>query len=215
MIVCWSAKGGSGTTVVAAALALTLAERTGGGVTMVDAAGDVPAVLGAAEPGGLGLGDWLADPDAPADAVANLVVPCTDRIGVVPRGTVEPRTAGADAARLAGFADALQDRSVVVDAGSGASAFLDLVAVARTSLLVARPCYLSLRRAVALGGRCDGIVLLSEPGRALGRRDVESVLGAPVVAEVPVEPSLARAVDAGLLATRIPRSLSSVLGRVA
>lgn len=215
MIVCWSAKGGSGTTVVAAALAVTLAGRSDGGVTLVDAAGDVPAVLGAAEPVGLGLGDWLASADAPAEAVANLVVPCADGIGVVPRGTVEPRASGAGAARLSELAAALEDRTVVVDAGSGASAYLDLVAVSRTSLLVVRPCYLALRRAVALGGRADGVVLLSEPGRALGRHDVESVLGAPVVAEVPVEPSLARAVDAGLLATRIPRSLSSVLGRVA
>lgn len=215
MIVCWSAKGGSGTTVVAGALALTLAARTADDVTLVDAAGDIPAVLGAAEPSGLGLGDWLANPDAPAEAVANLVVPCADRIGVVPRGTIEPRATGAGSARLAELATALRDRTVVVDAGSGASVFLDLIAVARTSLLVVRPCYLALRRAVALGGRADGIILLSEPGRALGRRDVESVLGAPVVAEVPVEPSLARAVDAGLLATRIPRSLSSVLGRVA
>lgn len=215
MIVCWSAKGGSGTTVVAAALAVTLAGRTDRGVTLVDAVGDVPAVLGAAEPGGLGLGDWLANADAPAEAVANLVVPCADGIGVVPRGTVDPRASGAGTARLAAFAAALDGRSTVVDAGSGASAYLDLVAVARTSLLVVRPCYLALRRAVALGGRTDGVVLVSEPGRALGRHDVESVLGAPVVAEVPVEPSLARAVDAGLLATRIPRSLSSVLGRVA
>jgi MinD-like ATPase involved in chromosome partitioning or flagellar assembly len=215
MIVCWSAKGGSGTTVVAAALAITLAERSDAGVTMVDAAGDVPAALGAAEPGGLGLGDWLADDAAPPESVANLVVACTGRIGVVPRGTVDPLTVPAPPGRLAALATALQDRTVVVDAGSGAAAHLGLVSVARTSLLVVRPCYLALRRAVALGGRADGVVLLVEPGRALGRRDVESVLGAPVVAEVPVEPSLARAVDAGLLATRIPRSMSSVLGRVA
>lgn len=215
MIACWSAKGGSGTTVVAAALAAALAERSDEGATIVDTAGDVPAALGSPEPVGLGIGDWLADDGALPESVANLVVPCTERIGVVPRGTVEPRTSGAAADRLASLASALHDRTVVVDAGSGASAYLDLVAAARTSLLVVRPCYLALRRAVALGGRADGVILLTEPGRALGRRDVESVLGAPVVAEVPVEPSLARAVDAGLLATRIPRSLSSVLGRVA
>ena len=44
---------------------------------------------------------------------------------------------------------------------------------------------------------------------------VEDYLGAPVVAEVGVEPAVARAVDAGLLATRLPRSLERALGRAA
>jgi len=215
VIACWSAKGGSGTTVVAVALAVALAERSEGGATIIDAAGDVPAAIGTTEPSGLGLGDWLVDADAPPEAITNLIVPCADRIGIVPRGTIDPRTSCASPDRLAELAGALHDRTVVIDAGSGASAYLDLVSVARTSLLVVRPCYLALRRAVALGGRADGIVLLTEPGRALGRRDVESVIGAPVVADIPVEPSLARAIDAGLLATRLPRSLSSALGRVA
>jgi hypothetical protein len=36
-------------------------------------------------------------------------------------------------------------------------------------------------------------------------------LGAPVVAEVPVDPAVSRAVDAGLLACRIPASLVDAL----
>ena len=60
--VCWSPKGGSGTTVVAASLALVLAQREGGAL-LVDLAGDVPAALGMPEPSGQGAVDWLAAPD--------------------------------------------------------------------------------------------------------------------------------------------------------
>jgi hypothetical protein len=59
--------------------------------------------------------------------------------------------------------------------------------------------------------RPTGIVLVTEPGRALGARDVERAIGAPVVAEVPYDPAVARAVDAGLLATRLPGSIARPL----
>jgi hypothetical protein len=79
------------------------------------------------------------------------------------------------------------------------------------SLLVLRPCYLALRRAVAAPFRPSGVVLVREPGRALTRRDVEAVLGVPVRAEVDVDPAIARAVDAGLLTARLPRGLERAL----
>ena len=60
VVSCWSAKGGSGTTVVAVSLALVLAARGGSGVLLVDLAGDAPAVLGLADPGGPGLAAWAA-----------------------------------------------------------------------------------------------------------------------------------------------------------
>jgi hypothetical protein len=44
---------------------------------------------------------------------------------------------------------------------------------------------------------------------------VEDCVGAPVVAEVSVDPQVARAVDAGLLATRLPRGLARELDRAA
>ncbi len=46
LITCWSAKSGCGATTVAATLALSLAESTGGAVTVVDVAGDLPVALG-------------------------------------------------------------------------------------------------------------------------------------------------------------------------
>ena len=102
----------------------------------------------------------------------------------------------------------------VVDAGIGAP-HEALRSVATHSLLVTRPCFLALRRAVAMAVRPTGVVLVSEAGRALTARDIEHALGVPVVAEVPVDPAIARAVDAGLLAARVPRTLQLPLRRVA
>src|SRR5438105_1478067 len=86
-----------------------------------------------------------------------------------------------------------------------------LAASATVSLLVIRPCYLALRRALDAPLRPSGVVLVSEEGRSLGRADVEDVLGVPVRAEIRVDPAVARAVDAALLAGRLPRGLERAL----
>ena len=70
-----------------------------------------------------------------------------------------------------------------------------------------RACYLSMRRAVASPTRPDGIILVTEPGRSLRATDVARVVGVPVVATVDHDPAIARAIDAGLLAARIPAAL--------
>ena len=107
-------------------------------------------------------------------------------------------------------------RTVVADCGVGpVGAARSVAAAASISLLVVRPCYVALRRALAAPLRPSGVILVSEPGRALGAVDVEDVLDVPVRAEVAVEPSVARAVDAGLLTTRLPRSLERALRRAA
>jgi len=206
---CWSAKGGSGTTVVAAALALELAER-GADVLLVDLAGDLPAVL-AVETAGGGVTDWLAAPDElPADALGRLEVRVAGGVALLPLGS-------SGAAPVPGRASLLRellvaaDRTVVVDLGTldpapGALA-AGLLDRADTAVLVTRACYLALRR-VALGRlRVDDVVLVEEDGRALQVRDVEEVVGAPVRVRIPVDPGVARAVDAGLLARRRPRPL--------
>lgn len=87
--------------------------------------------------------------------------------------------------------------------GSALHPFLD---AATSSLLVTRPCYLSLHRA-ARSRRPHGVVLVDEPGRVLRPADVSNALGVPVLAFVPWEAAVSRAVDAGLLAQRIPRAL--------
>ena len=94
---------------------------------------------------------------------------------------------------------------MIVDAGCGEPPEELLTEPAR-SLLVTRPCYLSLSRACRLR-RPDGIVLVEEPGRSLTATDVARAIGAPVVARVTVDPAMARAVDAGLLAARLPSSM--------
>ena len=53
--VCWAAKGGSGTTVVAATIALACPTDS----LLVDLDGELPAVLGLPEPAGQGVADWL------------------------------------------------------------------------------------------------------------------------------------------------------------
>lgn len=72
--------------------------------------------------------------------------------------------------------------------------------------MVLRNDYCSLRRAIAAPQTTVGAVLIVEPERDLQRRDVEAVLGYPVVAQVAISLSVARASDAGLLCrTRRPR----------
>jgi hypothetical protein len=221
LLSCWSAKGGSGTTVVAASLALVLARTTGHDALLVDLGGDLPAVLGLSALPGRGLSDWLAaGADVPADGLARLEVPVVDRVTLLPRGDGALAPAerhGVLASLLAG-----DPRTVVVDCGRvvgptgapppvDAELALELARGATHSLLVTRACYLSLRRVASAPLRPSGVVLLAEPGRSLDAVDVEHVVGAPVVATVSVEPAVARAVDAGLLCTRLPRGLARAL----
>jgi len=53
---------------------------------------------------------------------------------------------------------------------------------------------------------------MNEEGRSLTARDVQAVVGAAVVGEITVADGVARSVDAGLLATRLPKQLSEELG---
>jgi hypothetical protein len=59
------------------------------------------------------------------------------------------------------------------------------------------------------------VVLVLEPGRALGAPEVEDVLGVPVRAVVGTDPAVARAVDAGSLGDHLPRRLERALRRAA
>lgn len=205
MITCWSSKGGSGTTVVAAALATILAGDDGSAL-LVDLAGDVPAALGLPEPV-RGLTSW-----GPGADLSRFTVEAGPRLNVLPRGPGDlPPGIGT------ALAMALSLRGqVVVDAGLVAEGpAVDLAMAATASLLVVRPCFLALRRAVAAPLRPSGVVLVDEPGRSLGPSDVEAALGVPIVAVVPWDPAVARRVDAGLLGSALPRGLARALRRAA
>lgn len=220
---CWAVKGGSGTTVVAAALALTSARPS----LLVDLDGEIPAVLGLPEPDRPGVAEWLASSTSP-NHLAELLLDIGPRTWLLPWRSTAGSTANGstddivdtDGDRWELLADWLYDWSsqwgcdVTVDVGT-ATPPEALRHRATRSLLVTRPCYLALRRAVRNPVRPTGVVLIDEPGHGLRHRDVEHAIGVPVEATVAFDPAIARAVDAGLLTGRLPRMMHRALRQVA
>ncbi len=220
LVTCWSTKGGSGTTVVAALVSLHAAQDRDRPVLLVDLDGDLPAVFGCADSPS-GLGEWLRSDLAPC-SLERVLEELTPNLSLLPRGRGQLGARRAD--------DLVEwlasDAVVVVDAGvlrardepSGRGPDDELrwrlAAEADRSVLVTRACYLALRRTVSLPVRPTGVVLVSEAGRALTRSDCERAIGAPVLATVAVDPDIARAVDAGMLRTRVPKGAIKVLGRL-
>jgi MinD-like ATPase involved in chromosome partitioning or flagellar assembly len=194
IILCRSVKGGAGTTVTAAALGLLLSARHRGGGHVVDLQGDMPAALG------------IAEPESAAACEVN------SALRLLPR-RIEDNASETQWLSLVTELQSLRG-PVVVDAGTKllGSALIDAAAA---TYLVTRPCYLALRRATTAihrgGFVVDGCILVNEPGRALTSNDVATVLRTPVRAEIPVDSTISRAVDAGLLAHRVPRALDEGL----
>jgi hypothetical protein len=226
LLALWSPKGGSGTSVVAAAVALIAARR--GEARLADLGGDQPAILGLplfpAYSGTSGLTGWLAaGPSTPTEWLDEMAVPVVPGLALLPRGP--DAVAGLSPEAGAALAVALRDGGVaVLDTGSGpdhGGALRAAIEVADTALMVIRPCYLALRRAVGDPrlARSAGAILVEDPGRALDAADVAAVLGVPVVARIPVRAEIARAVDAGVLRDRLPNPLGNsaavVLDRLA
>lgn len=213
LVACWSVKGGVGTTVVATSLGLLLARRARSGAVLADLAGDIPAVLGLPEPDTPGLAGWLAAGDGvPADGLARLEVDTMPGLSLLPRGPGALVSDRADV--LASLLDR-GPRTVVADCGRAEAGAAAVAAGAQRSILVTRPCYMALRRAMASPLRPSEVVVVREPGRSLTRHDIESAVRAPVRAEIEADPAVARAVDAGLLAGRLPRSLERGLRHAA
>lgn len=214
MLVCfWSPKGGSGTSVIAASAALVLARETD--ARIIDLSGDQPAVLGLAHDPAPGLLDWMrAGPGAPVDALEHLALNVAPRLDLLPAGDVNGPPAAPEAGAALAVALDADPRPGVCDLGRlddpAAHAFAE---VAGTSIVVVRGCYLALRRAVRHPAITEaiGAILIDEHGRSLGTHDVEDVLGLPVFATIPARTSIARAVDAGVLPTRLPDSLGRPL----
>ena len=204
---CWGAKGGSGVTTVAAALALSRRRPT----VLLDLDGDAAAAIGLGDDGGPTLDDWFRS-EAPPDRVIRLARQVRDDVTLIPtRQRIDrehPRW-HALAQALAGL-----DCDAVVDAGSG-TPHPSLHTVADLSLMVIRPCYLALARARQMTVRPHRIVLVDEPGRALRPADITAAIGAPVVAVVAYDPKIARAVDSGLGVSRLPAACLRHLRRAA
>lgn len=211
LLALWSPKGGSGTSVLAAAVALAAARESEPGVRLADLTGDQPAVLGLGADPVLGLGDWLAvGPEAPGEAIDRLAVEVVAGCTLLPYGTARP-DAGAESG--AALAVVLRDGPwpVVADCGTALTPAVRACAeLADATVAVLRPCYLALRRAVhsPLLAHTRGVVVVEEQGRALGVKEVTEVLDLPILAKVAPRIEIARSVDAGVMTTRLPTALS-------
>ncbi len=210
----WSPKGGSGTSVVAAAAALVAAQKLP--TRLIDLGGDQPAIFGLVAQPEHGVSDWLsAGPDVPANALHRFTVDIAPNLSLLPYGQensmlAPPRAeAKAGAALAQAFRD--DDRLHVVDAGlANAPAAGAIVEIADASVLVTRGCYLSLRRAAhhPLLERTFGLVLITESARTLHEKQISHALGKPVLADIAATIDIARIIDAGVFVKRFPRDLS-------
>jgi hypothetical protein len=219
LIALWSATGGSGTSVFTAGCALVLAREardTGhaGGVRVADLAGDLAAIFGLGADPEVGLADWLAaGAEAPTDALDRLLVEVASGVTLLPRGglALAPTIAAPEAGAALAVGLATAPSPVLVDCGTAREPALQaVIEVADVALVVLRSCYLSLRRAVNAPSlrHTAGVVLLDESDRTLGASQIGDVLDLPVLARIAVDGRIARAVDAGVLATRLPDPLA-------
>jgi hypothetical protein len=212
----WSVRGGDGCTVVAVGVVMALHARLAPSpVLAVDLHGDLGSVLAGSQNEGLGVGDWLeAGGDAAPDALARLERTIHPGLGLLPRGSqpIRPERLEALAVRLVD-----EERSVVVDAGlvSPRQSVHPLVEHARRSLLVVRACPFSLERLRHLAVSPSGVVVVRERGRLLRRDALEVAAGAPVVAEVQVDPGIGASMDHGLARRPLPRGFVRAMGAIA
>lgn len=217
LTICRSTKGGSGTSTVTAGLAAITGLRSNTArtsVLVVDLLDDLPAIFGIAAPLE-GLAEWSTrstDRD-----FFDLCLDCGHGVQLLPCGAGPlPDPMSNLWSRLAGVVEeqVAAGNHVFVDVGTRRvpdRLERRLAAMPTRSLLVIRPCYLALRRAIECRDTVDGVVLVTGGGRVLGKRDVEGVLGVPVVCEVPLDPDVARRVDSGLFNSRLPASLVAAL----
>jgi len=219
---CHAAKGGSGTTIVACLRAI----ESPGPVLLVDLEGDVPGMLGISDPERPGVVDWIAS-NAPIAHLDDLLIEATPNAlllpaaGVDSSGTVRSAIAGSPAERWDELFDWLTEwghdtgGAIVIDAGTTALP-ATFVEQCPSRWLITRACFLSLRRAIRLPVPPTGVIVVDEPGRTLTHRDIETSVGAPVIASIPWDMRVARSVDSGLLgARRLPRTIHRRLRGVA
>ena len=214
---CHAAKGGVGTTVFAAIASLA-ARRP---ALLVDLAGDVAEVLGHVDDRDRpGVVDWLASDTGPAELDPLVVEVDHHGLSLLPSSARSRRPAVdvVEPLRWTTLAEwlrewcAAHDGIVVIDGGTRPSR-TPLSDACDTRLLVTRSCYLALRAARRCAVEPTGVVLVDEPGHALNARDVARATGAPAICTVTWDPSVARAVDAGLLNAPPPRAISHAIER--
>jgi MinD-like ATPase involved in chromosome partitioning or flagellar assembly len=226
MQVCWSIKGGSGTTVVASSLALvttqsrriSTSERESGAVRdndvlLVDLGGDCGRALGMRDIPLQGVVDWLHSPQSvDSSALDRLRVSAPNGLSLLASGNgelfdVEPQRWR----ELISYVR--RQHQTVIDLGMNCPLEVRqmFLAAADQSLLVVRNCYLALQNPsiVDASQRIENdVIFVREDGRAHSKKDVEVATQSRVIAEIRVDPLIARSVDAGLLYSNLPRALT-------
>ena len=89
-----------------------------------------------------------------------------------------------------------------------------LIEAADHSLLVSRSCFLALRRIARSPYQPSGIILMYEDGRALVASDIADLGSCPIVLQIEMDVAIGRALDAGLLITRLPQRLDKALAKL-
>lgn len=229
---CWSAKGGTGTTTIAAALAARTVhgleragveeDGAGGPVLLVDLRGDAAALLGLTPEPNLAQrarteSSQLDEaPEGQAGerllrAAAQSVSPGLDLLDLhdAEPGSMTDPAGERFGALVASLAEA--SAAVVIDAGTDETDAAERVKQHVPNLAaveVTRNCYLALRRAQQRPASGKGeVMLVEEPHRVLRSRDAAAALDAAVLHRVDWDPRVARGIDAGTLTTMLPTSL--------
>lgn len=199
----YATKGGQGVTTIAAALGI-LTAHAGHRTLLVDSGHDLAALLGLPDNADRpGLAEYL-EPASRTTPTA-ITTRVAENLDIVSRGTgpivFSTHTYGLLIGGLG------QYDHVIIDTTDNAYAWTLHV---EHRVLVTRPCYLALRHAT-ITPRPTHVVLINEPGRALSAKDIEAVTAVPVTATVPYGLDIARNIDAGILNTRLPRTLTRAL----
>ncbi len=215
----WSVKGGSGTTVMCAALAAVWSRSVP--TVLVDLCGDAPALFGRSTAPKRGLLDWShAHSSVGPRSLADLIDASTVRgtpdllcLGEAQQSAASGGRAPATKDQLSRLEEGVlwlaqaYDR-VVIDAGSAVDAHANAVVdLSTVGLLMMRPCTITIRAALQSRRAVMGAVLNGSGGGTLRAHDVEALLGVPVFGHVPSVRAIPAAVDAGTFGNRIPRQL--------
>ena len=201
----YSHKGGQGVTTIAAALA-TLTANAGHRTLIIDTGTDQVAVHGITTDKWAALGDYLTTTAVTLDDITTNI---GDRLDLIETGdtpiTFDTLTYGLFTGGLGHY------DTVIIDTTPAAQPW---TRPADARILVTRPCHLSLRHATGQR-RPDHVVVITEPGRSLDTGDIEAVTGTAISAIIGHDPHIARAVNAGTLTSRLPRSLARALAPLA
>lgn len=211
VIVFWSAKGGSGSTVVAAFTARAMASA-GQRTLLIDADGDQPAVFGfnsTTEMPTIGLAQWSeSSKDVPARSLLQVSIDVLLNLRLVISGLDERVTLSSDAFRR--LAEDFSGTSMVIDVGDNKDAACAAMPFAHASYCVIRPCYLAASRLRRQPVPAHGLVVIEESGRTLNAEDLSNALGVPIAARMKWDSAVARAVDAGRLGVANIRSTKTI-----